>query len=156
MRPAVTVTVRAGHDQERSVPTMLDAADHIALHELAGLYGHLLDQRRWDDLDLVFTDNVVFEGLTRTTHSIAEKVALWTSPEAANSHPIAHHITNPVVTEDADGTVRMICKGIMLRSATPSVSIVYEDIAVRTERGWRIAYRKVINRSEQALALGPG
>jgi hypothetical protein len=133
---------------------MLDAADRIALHELAALYGHLLDQRRWDNLDLVFTEDLVHEGLTHTTHSIAERVALWTSPEAINRHPIAHHITNPVVTENPDGTVRMICKGIMVRSDRPPVSIFYEDIAVRTDQGWRIAHRKVTNRTEQALALG--
>jgi hypothetical protein len=131
---------------------MLDAADRIALHELASLYGHLLDQRRWNDLDLVFTDDLVYEGLTDTTHSIAEKVALWTSAEGIRTHPVAHHITNQVVTEEADGTVRMICKGIMVRSDALPVSIIYEDVAVRTDRGWRISHRKAINRTEQALA----
>jgi hypothetical protein len=67
---------------------LLDAADRIALHELAALYGHLLDQRRWDDLNLVFTEDLVYEGLTHTTHTIAEKVALWTSPEGINRHPL--------------------------------------------------------------------
>jgi hypothetical protein len=133
---------------------MLDASDRVALHELAALYGHLLDQRRWADLHLVFTDDLVYEGLTHTSHGIAEKVALWTSENGINSHPVAHHITNPVVTEEADGTVRMICKGIMVRADALPVSIIYEDVAVRTERGWRISRRKAINRTEQALAAG--
>jgi hypothetical protein len=135
---------------------MLDAADRVALHELAALYGHLLDQRRWDDLDLVFTDDLVYEGLTHTTHSIAAKVALWTSEDGIRLHPAAHHITNPVVTQDPDGTVRMICKGIMIRADTAPVSIIYEDVAVRTAQGWRISRRKATNRSEQALAAGIG
>jgi hypothetical protein len=133
---------------------MLEASDRIALHELAALYGHLLDQRRWHDLNVVFTEDLVYEGLTHTTHSIAEKVALWTSEDGIKRHPLAHHITNPVVTEDADGTVRMICKGIMVRAEVAPVSIIYEDIAVRTGQGWRIAYRKATNRTEQALAAG--
>jgi hypothetical protein len=133
---------------------VLDASDRIALHELTALYGHLLDERRWDDLHLVFTDDVVFEGLTQTTHSIAEKVALWTSAAGIKQHPIAHHITNTVVTEDADGTVRLICKGIMVRATVAPVSIIYEDIAVRTEAGWRIARRKVTDRTAEVLAAG--
>ena len=98
--------------------------------------------------------DLVYEGLTHTTGSIAEKVALWTSEDGIKRHPLAHHITNPVVTEVADGTVRMICKGIMIRAEVAPVSIIYEDIAVRTEQGWRIAYRKATNRTEQALAAG--
>jgi SnoaL-like domain len=135
---------------------MLDAADRIALHELTALYGHLLDQRRWDDLDLVFTDDLVYEGLTHTTHSIAAKVALWTSEDGIKLHPAAHHITNTVVTEDPGGTVRVICKGIMIRAEVAPVSIIYEDTAVRTERGWRISHRKATNRTEQALAASAG
>src|SRR6202044_1783104 len=131
---------------------MLDASDRIALHELAALYGHLLDQRRWDDLHLVFTEDLVYEGLTHTTGSIAEKVALWTSEDGIRRHPLAHHITNPVVSEDADGTVRMICKGIMVQADLLSYSVIYEDVLVRTERGWRIAERKVTNRTEQLTA----
>lgn len=134
---------------------MLDAADRVALYELTALYGHLLDQRRWEDLDLVFTGDLVYEGLTHTTHSIAEKVALWTSEDGIKLHPAAHHITNTVVTEDPDGTVRAICKGIMIRAEVAPVSIIYEDIAVRTAQGWRISHRKAVNRTEQALAAAP-
>src|ERR1700727_10306 len=127
---------------------MLDASDRIALHELVALYGHLLDQRRWDDLHLVFTDDVHIEGFNATTDSIAEKVALWTSGEAIKRLSVAHHITKPVVSEDADGTVSMICKGIMVQADLLSYSVIYEDVLVRTERGWRIAERKVTNRTE--------
>jgi hypothetical protein len=95
---------------------VIDATDKIELHELVALYGHLLDQRRWGDLNQVFTDDVTIEGLAATTHGVAAKVAVWTSDEGIKGHPIAHHITNPVVTEDPDGTVRMICKGIMVRA----------------------------------------
>jgi 3-phenylpropionate/cinnamic acid dioxygenase small subunit len=131
---------------------MLDVSDRIAIADLVALYGHLLDQRRWQDFDLVFTDDVHVEGMNPTTDGIAEKIAQWTSEEGMKRHPVAHHITNPYVTEDPDGTVRMICKGIMVRVDGPPTSIVYEDVVVRTDRGWRIASRKVINRTEQALA----
>ena len=133
---------------------MLDASDRIALHELVALYGHLLDQRRWRDLDQVFTDDVQFEGTTATTHSLAEKVASWSSPEGLKRHPIAHNITNPVVSEDPDGTVRIMCKGVMLWGDGRVNAFTYEDVAVRTGAGWRIARRRVTDRNKQATERG--
>lgn len=125
---------------------MLDANDRIDLQQIVSLYGHLIDQRRWNDLDQVFIPDVTYVGLYEITHSIADKVALWTSEEGMRRHPIGHHATNIVITEDADGTVRIISKGIGVRAEGPPHSVVYEDIAVRTPQGWRISYRKATER----------
>jgi hypothetical protein len=40
---------------------MIDPSDRWAIHELIGLYGHVIDDRRWSDLGIVFTDDVVFD-----------------------------------------------------------------------------------------------
>jgi hypothetical protein len=131
----------------------LDAADRAVLHELIALYGHLLDQRRWEDLNQVFTPDVRFEGLHDTTTGIDAKVALWISEEGMKRHPLAHHATNVVITQDPDGTVRIISKGIGVRASGEPQSVTYRDIAVRTQAGWRIAARQAISRRTEAEEL---
>jgi len=121
---------------------MIDVADRLAIHELLGLYGHVIDERRWDDMHLVFTDDVVYDPTDfghEVTHSLAELRALWTSDP--RMHPLAHHATNIVVTEDPDGTVRVLSKGIGVGYKGRVGSAVYRDVVVRTDAGWRLSHR---------------
>jgi hypothetical protein len=76
-----------------------------------------------------------------TTRSLAELVTLWTSDAA--QHPLAHHATNIVVSEDAAGTVRVRSKGIGVGDGGRVGSVVYHDLAVRTPGGWRLSHRRV-------------
>lgn len=127
-------------------PSGLDVGDRLALHELLHLYGHLVDDRAWDRLDEVFTADAVYDGRDfgmPVTHSLAELVAEWTSDEGLRRHPLAHHATNIVVTEDADGTVRVRSKGLGVGAGGRVGSVVYDDVAVRTEAGWRLRSRRV-------------
>src|SRR3954449_4682402 len=100
--------------------TPLDTADRLAIQELLALYGHLIDERRWDELDRVFTPAIRYDATDfdmPVTESLAELVAEWTSPEGMKRHPLAHHATNIVVFEDDDGTVRMLSKGLGVGAA---------------------------------------
>ena len=121
----------------------IDVADRLAIHELLGLYGHLIDQRRWDELDQVFTADLVYDATDfgqRGTRSLADLQAAWTGD--LSIHPLAHHATNIVVTEDADGTVRVLSKGIGVGNRGRVGSVTYHDVVVRTSEGWRLAERR--------------
>jgi hypothetical protein len=62
---------------------------------------------------------------------------------------LAHHTTNVVVTEQADGTATIFSKGIGVGRKGRVGSVTYNDIAVRTDQGWRLAKRVVtLRRSE--------
>jgi hypothetical protein len=125
---------------------MLSVEDRLELHELVSLYGHLIDDRRWADLERVFTPDAVYDpsdlGLP-VTRSLADLLAQWTSPEGLERHPVAHHATNVVVSEDPDGTVRVWSKGIGVGPGGRVGSVTYRDVAVRTPAGWRLAERVV-------------
>jgi hypothetical protein len=125
---------------------VLSVEDRLELHELVSLYGHLIDDRRWADLEQVFTPDAVYDaadlGLP-VTRSLADLLAQWTSPEGMERHPVAHHATNVVVSEDADGTVRIWSKGIGVGPGGRVGSVAYRDVAVRTREGWRLAERVV-------------
>jgi hypothetical protein len=58
-------------------------------------------------------------------------------------HPLAHHATNIVVTQEHDGTVRVVSKGIGVGHSGRVGSAVYRDVVVRTPNGWRLSHRIV-------------
>lgn len=122
---------------------MLDVADRLAIHELIGLYGIVIDERDWERVGELFTDDVVYDmselGLG-TLHGVAAVLHLWRSRE--DLHPLAHHATNIVVTAGADrDTARVISKGIGVGRKGRVGSVTYRDLLRRTPQGWRIASR---------------
>jgi hypothetical protein len=123
-------------------PELLDVADRLAIHELLAWYGHVIDERWWDELHTVFTPDVVFDASDfgqPVTTSLAALRDHWAGDEA--QHPLAHHATNVVVTQDPDGTVRVLSKGIGVGPRGRVGSVTYRDVVVRTPAGWRIARR---------------
>ena len=122
---------------------MVDLADRLAIHELLGHYGHVIDERRWSDMELVFTADVVYDSTDfggEITRGLDELRARWSGDESR--HPLAHHATNIVVTEDPDGVVRVLSKGIGVGARGRVGSVVYRDTVVRTEAGWRLSHRR--------------
>ncbi len=131
----------------RSSAVTIDVGDRIAIHEMLGLYGHLIDQRRWSELNQVFTDDAVFDATSfgqSVTYSLADLLAVWTAD--LSIHPLAHHVTNIVITEDDDGTVRVLSKAIGVGRKGRVGSATYRDIVVRTPAGWRLAHRVAVLR----------
>jgi hypothetical protein len=64
---------------------------------------------------------------------------VWSAPEAA--HPLAHHATNILVSEDPDGTVRVVSKGLGVGVNGRVGSVVYRDVVEKTAAGWRFLSR---------------
>ena len=121
---------------------MPETADILAIHELLGLYGHIIDAREWHRVDELFTPECTYDmtefGLG-VVHGARAVGALWAAPDA--THPLAHHATNIIVSEDAAGTVRVLSKGLGVGPNGRVGSVTYRDIVVRTAAGWRFAAR---------------
>lgn len=125
---------------------MLGIEDRMAIYELLALYGHVIDERRWDELDQVFTVDAVYDGTDfgmPVTRSLAELLAEWTSEVGLTRHPLAHHATNIVITAREDGTALVRSKGLGVGAGGRVGSVTYVDDAVRTDAGWRLASRTV-------------
>jgi SnoaL-like domain len=121
---------------------MLEAADVLAIHELLARYGHIIDERQWQRVEELFTERTRYdmrEFNLGEVHGAAAIRALWSRPDAA--HPLAHHATNILVSEDADGTVRVTSKGLGVGVNGRVGSVVYDDVVERTPAGWRFLSR---------------
>jgi 3-phenylpropionate/cinnamic acid dioxygenase small subunit len=131
---------------------MLSIEDRLAIHDIVSLYGHLIDERQWDRLDEMFTDDVIYDlddfGLGVSNGMEAVR-AMWADESL---HPLAHHATNVLIHEAADGEVRVVSKGIGVGKRGKVGSVTYHDRFVRTERGWRIGERvAILRRPHEAI-----
>lgn len=124
---------------------MISTADRLAIHELLALHGFLADERRFDDLDQLLTAGAIYDvsdfGLGRIAGLDAIR-DLWAN--GSGEAPAGHHVTNVIVSEDADGTVRARSKGIAVMANGAAGTVVYEDVVEQTSSGWRIAIRTVV------------
>lgn len=125
----------------------LDLEDRLAITELISSHGHLIDDGSLDRLEELFTADVVYDltdfGQEPLSGVAAIREAAW-ALGAAN--PVAHHVTNVVVTALADGRAEVRSKGLGVRADGSCGSVSYDDTVVRTPDGWRISRRKVTAR----------
>jgi SnoaL-like domain len=134
---------------------MLTPTDVQAIERLINLYGHILDDREYSRAVELFTVDAFYDvtdfdsGVHRGPQAIA---ALWAG--AGDKHPLAHHATNIVITEELDGTVRVVSKGMGIRRDAVG-SVVYRDVVVLTAAGWRIRERIATSRLKAARLPQP-
>nr|WSY49353.1 nuclear transport factor 2 family protein [Streptomyces sp. NBC_00886] len=131
--------------------------DRLAITELIALHGHLADEGELDRAAEVFTPDVEYDltdfgqgTLTGLTQFVDSALALGAS------NPVAHHVTNVVVEELADGRIRARSKGLGIRTDGSCGSVTYEDTVVRVGAGWRISHRRVTARRVPLNGLGQG
>ncbi|WP_163513596.1 nuclear transport factor 2 family protein [Fodinicola acaciae] len=128
---------------------MLTYEDRVAIADLVNLHGHYADAGELDRMTELFTEDVVYDvsdvgfGVLRGRAAL-KKAAL----DLGSGNPLAHLVTNVVITESSDGEVRVLSKAIVVKADGTSGSATYEDVATRTEAGWRIGHRTVTGRRE--------
>lgn len=118
---------------------MPDTEDHLALHHLAALYGHIIDERDFDRASELFTEDAIYDLREMGGPVIQGWQAIafhWGRRETR--HPLAHHATNIVIKpEIEDGKVGVIFKGLGVGYRGRVGSLVYRAEAVKTSAGWR-------------------
>jgi 3-phenylpropionate/cinnamic acid dioxygenase small subunit len=123
----------------------LSAEQQLDIHRLVSLHGHLADLRDFDRFGEVFTDEIVYDmesiglGTSRGTAALRDAALA-----AGDRNPVGHHVTNIVITEAADGVVRVRSKFIGVMRDGRTGSGVYEDRLADTPSGWRIAHRAIL------------
>lgn len=127
----------------------ITAEDQLAIHDVIALHGHVADDRAWDRLGELFTDDAVLDledfGYG-TLHGLAALRDLSHASQDDKGQPLAHHVTNITVTGRDGETARARSKALAVMPDGTSGSATYEDILRRDKHGWRISHRKVVAR----------
>jgi 3-phenylpropionate/cinnamic acid dioxygenase small subunit len=125
----------------------LSTADRLAIHELLALHGHLMDEGAFHRLGELFTPDVRYDVTAFGAGELRGPDAVAAAGRAlADRNPVGHHVTNVLVGEDPDGTVRARSKGLGIYADGTAGSVVYDDVLRKVGDGWRIAARKVTPR----------
>jgi hypothetical protein len=131
----------------------LTAEDRLAIVELIAWHGHLVDGGELHRSDELFDADAVFDLAdfgAGTVHGLAALYEL--ARQLGDANPVGHHVTNTVLTEQADGRVRALSKGIGVNADGTAGSVTYEDLLARRGDGWRISRRRVrAHRSQGAV-----
>jgi 3-phenylpropionate/cinnamic acid dioxygenase small subunit len=125
----------------------LSPGDRAEITELLARHGHLFDDGEFDRLDLLFTASVRYD-VTAFGGGVLQGIEAIRAATLAlgDRNPVGHHVTNVVLTEQPDGSVRARSKGIGVYADGTAGSVTYEDEIVRTDDGWRIDARTVAPR----------
>jgi hypothetical protein len=122
----------------------LTAEDRTAITDLINRHGHLTDAGDFDRMPELFTPDVVYDVTDLGGGVIRGLAALREAALALGAgNPVAHHVTNIVLTPAAGGEARARSKGLGVMADGTVGSVTYEDTLVRTGDGWRIRHRAV-------------
>ncbi|GAB2514345.1 nuclear transport factor 2 family protein [Nocardia heshunensis] len=125
----------------------ISTADRLEIHELLALHGHLSDGGDFDRFAEVFTDDVVYDLSAYGAGIVTGRDALRDMAlQLGDNNPLAHHVTNIVVSPTGADTARAVSKGLAVNLDGTTGSVTYDDSVIRTPAGWRIDERRVIPR----------
>jgi hypothetical protein len=129
---------------------MLEPMDYLQIQNVLNLYPHIIDDAaNYGRVAEVFTEDGLFHaGDLGSYRGLPAMIEYWShSPlrkKALEANQLlAHNVTNIVITQDPDGTVRCLSRCIGIAKDGRASIAVYHDIMRRTLHGWRIAERRV-------------
>ncbi len=107
---------------------------------------HISDARNLDALHEIFTEDAVYDlsyrGLppVQGFEAIREMKAVTGTRD--RSDVVSHHLTNTFVRIEEDGQIHARSKTIVVLKNGNVRSNEYDDVVVRTDKGWRIKSRR--------------
>lgn len=122
---------------------MSRAEDLVAINQVANMYGHLIDNRAFERMGEVYTEDATYHS------SRAKSVGLPAIVDYLSTYPqpLTHNTTNVHIQfgpdpDQATGVAKFLC---VLRDRSVTAGD-YEDQWVRTPAGWRLQHRRSTGR----------
>ncbi|VVE25767.1 nuclear transport factor 2 family protein [Pandoraea terrigena] len=125
-------------------PTLQRLADELEIIQLRGRYCDLLDSKRWREFVDLFTEDGVFDGIDRVVGK-QDIFRFFSEVVPTIADGFWHFCTNGTVMIDGDhaeGRIAMLYLSFGQGRSFVSAGH-YDDVLVRTERGWRFCSRKI-------------
>jgi hypothetical protein len=139
----MTSRTEAGMSEDLSAASR----ERAVITDLVSMHGHLIDAGRLDELDAVFTEDVVYD-VNAYGFGALEGIAAIREAALAlgDGNPAGHHVTNVLVSFTDPNSAAVVSKGLGVMADGTCGSVVYEDVVRRGPAGWRISYRRVVPR----------
>jgi ketosteroid isomerase-like protein len=123
----------------------LTAGDRWAINETLSWHGHLFDTGQLDRLEEIFTPDVVYDLSDAGVGTFTGIEAIRAGARRLGpGNPIAHHVTNVVITSAEDDQVTVQSKGLMIMADGTPGSVTHHDTLRRQDGGWRISHRVIL------------
>jgi 3-phenylpropionate/cinnamic acid dioxygenase small subunit len=130
----------------------LHTEDRQAISETLSRHGHLFDEGHLDRLGEIFTPDVVYDMSALGVGTFEGIAAIRNAAlHLGAGNPIAHHVTNIVITSEEDDRATARSKGLIILADGTFASVTHLDSLRRHDGGWCIS-RRVI--SPQRTPLG--
>ncbi|HEU5023735.1 MAG TPA: nuclear transport factor 2 family protein [Spirillospora sp.] len=127
----------------------LTTEDRLAITDLISLHGHYADTGELDRMTELFTEDVVYDVTAVGGGLIEGRAALKQAAlDLGDRNPLAHHVTNVVVTATDGDSARAVSKAIAVLPDHGCASATYEDTVVRDGGRWLISHRTIRPRRE--------
>lgn len=121
--------------------TNIADADRVEITDIINKVAYIIDAREYDRMGEVFFEGVQFSNPGRlSANGLDELKAAF---KGLASPSISHHITNILLSDGGDGTVRSLCKALALRADKSIAVAEYTDVIKKTSMGWRIHSRAI-------------
>jgi ketosteroid isomerase-like protein len=122
----------------------LTTADRLAITEVISLHGHFADAGELDRMNELFTEDVVYDVTALGGGLIEGRAALKRAAlDLGDRNPLAHHVTNTVVTGGDEDRAHAVSKAIAVLPGGGCDSATYEDTLVRDGARWLIRHRTI-------------
>ncbi len=131
--------------RQAAAGALLSVADRLELHELPGRYGDAVDDRDWQALDDIFTDDAIFEVRGLVTMRGLDDIKRYMAEQG--QHPLGHLMCNIHAGVDEGGVrlffriVAPVSRGGQPGNGYPIHFGSYYDWLVKTSQGWRVSRR---------------
>ncbi|MET0353358.1 MAG: nuclear transport factor 2 family protein [Acidimicrobiia bacterium] len=111
----------------------LGAEDTLEIQAVLQRYAFALDDRDWDAMREVFTDDAEWLGAVGLDGVIHEL--------QVHTHPYQHVIANHLMEAVSDDEVIVRSKALFPVAEGRVLEAVYRDVVVRTPAGWKIRHK---------------
>lgn len=129
----------------------MDVSDRIELHELPGRYGDTIDDRDWDGLGRIFTQDATFDLTDLGVPMLTGLAAIRQFMDLDAEHPLTHMMTN-IYVDERPSMATMNFRIVALRKGGLVSTASYYDIVVKTAQGWRVRERVTTRRRRKIPA----
>jgi ketosteroid isomerase-like protein len=137
--------------------TPMNTDDRLQINETLALHAHLFDENQLDRLDELFTADAVYDmsasGLGVFEGIEAIRAAAGEMNRSGHS-PIAHFLTNVVITSTAGDEATARSKGLMIMADGQPHAVRHDDVLRHRDGAWRISRRTITPSRPVAVARG--